>query len=94
MEPAPDFDAEFETAYGPALTRELMKMPKSADGDKTDAYRLAGFIRESHGDYMAGGIPQHSREEAFTKLEAELLHLTEDRRKHYAGLIRFAVHTE
>lgn len=91
---APDFDAEFDAAYGAVLTQQLLKMPKSSIRDALGAARLADFIRESHPDYMADGQPLHPRKDAFEKLEGELPFLDEDRRKHYAGLIRFAVHNE
>lgn len=91
---APDFDAEFEAAYGAALTQQLLKMPKPAFKDTRAAARLADYIRESHPDYIADGTPVHSRKEAFEMLEGELPYLDDERRKHYAGLIRFAVHNE
>lgn len=91
---APDFDPEFETAYGAALTQQLLKMPEPAFKDTRTAARLADYIRESNPDYIADGAPVHARKDAFEMLEGELPYLDEDRRKHYAGLIRFAVHNE
>ncbi|MHA7191097.1 hypothetical protein ACX80N_12485 [Arthrobacter sp. MDT2-16] len=91
---APDFDPEFEAAYGAALTNQLLKMPKSPIKDTLGASRLADYIRESHPDYMADGTAVHPRKDAFEMLEGELPYLDDDRRKHYAGLIRFAVHNE
>ncbi|MHA7209556.1 hypothetical protein [Arthrobacter sp. MDT1-65] len=91
---SPDFDAEFEAAYGAELTNQLLKIPKSPVKDTLGAARLADYIREAHPDYVADGNAVHPRKEAFDMLEGEFPNLTQERRKHHAGLIRFAVHNE
>ncbi|MCC3292991.1 hypothetical protein [Arthrobacter sp. zg-Y1110] len=90
---APDFDEAFEKDHGPALTRELLSLPKPGARELIAHAAPAHALRESYPEYWDGKAPA-TRAEANAVVEAAFPFLTPSRRGHLATLIRFAVHTE